>query len=106
MTDERVTSLYDLADAAYDATPIREMSARLGHVAVIDHNPRGGDKREFSPSEAVRYRERTSVERVNGYLHDNHGGRHVRVRGVAKVAAHLSFGLLVIAAKQLLKLVC
>jgi hypothetical protein len=105
MTDERVKSLYDLADAAYDAPAIRQMSARLGHVAIIDHNPRGGKKREFSPSEAVRYRERTSVERVNGYLHDNHGGRHVRVRGAAKVAAHLSFGLLVIAAQQLLKLV-
>ena len=106
MTNERVTSLYDLADAAYDAAAIRRMSARLGHVAVIDHNPRGGEKRAFSPSEALRYRERSSVERVNGYLHDNHGGRHVRVRGAAKVAAHLSFGLLVIAARQLLKLLC
>lgn len=106
MTDERVTSLYDLADAAYDASAIRQMSARLGHVALIDHNPRRGEKREFSPSEAVRYRERSSAERVNSYLHDNHGGRHVRVRGAAKVAAHLSFGLLVIAAQQLLKLLC
>lgn len=106
MTAERVTSLYDLADAAYDATPIRQMSARLGHVALIDHNPRGGEKHAFSPSEAVRYRERSSVERVNSHLHDNHGGRHVRVRGAAKVAAHLSYGLLVIAAEQLLKLLC
>ena len=32
------------------------------------------------------------------------GGRHVRVRGGVKVAAHLSFGLLVIAAEQLLRL--
>jgi hypothetical protein len=39
-------------------------------------------------------------------LHDSHGGRHVRVRGVAKVSAHLSFGLLVIAAEQLLNLIC
>jgi len=105
MTDGRLTSLYDLADAAYDAAAIRQMCARLGHVAIIDHNPRGGKKREFSALEAVRYRERSSAERVNSYLHDNHGGRHVRVRGAAKVAAHLSFGLLVIAAEQLLKLV-
>jgi len=100
----RVTNLYDLADAAYDAAAIREMSARLGHVAIIDHNQRRGEKREFSPAEAVRYRERSSAERVNSHLHDNHGGRHVRVRGAAKVAVHLSFGLLVIAAEQLITL--
>ena len=106
MSAERVTSLYDLADAAYDAKAIREMSARLGHVALIDHNPRKGEKREFAPAEAVRYRERSAAERVFSHLHDNHGGRHVRVRGAAKVAAHLSFGLLVIAAEQLIKMLC
>ena len=105
MTAGRVTSLYDLADAAYDAKEIREMSERLGHVAIIDRNPRRGDKLEFTPAEAVRYRERSTAERVNSHLHDSHGGRHVRVRGAVKVAAHLSFGLLVIAAEQLLKLV-
>jgi hypothetical protein len=101
-----VITLYDLADAAYDAKEIRQMSQRLGHVAIIDHNPRRGEKREFSPAEAIRYRQRSSAERVNSHLHDNHGGRHVRVRGAAKVAAHLSFGLLVIAAEQLLTMLC
>jgi len=104
MTAERVTSLYDLADSAYDAGAIREMSERLGHVPIIDHNPRGGEKRPFEPHQAERYKQRNSVERVNSHLHDSHGGRHVRVRGAAKVACHLSFGLLVIAAEQLLKL--
>jgi len=104
MSAERVTSLYDLADAAYDAKEIREMSERLGHVPLIDHNPRRGEKREFAPAQAVRYRERNAAERVNSNLHDNHGGRHVRVRGATKVAAHLSFGLLAIAAGQLLRL--
>ena len=106
MSAQRVTSLYDLADAAYDAKEIREMCERLGHVALIDHNPRRGEKRQFAPAQAIRYRQRSSAERVNSHLHDNHGGRHVRVRGAAKVAAHLSFGLLVIAAEQLLRLVC
>jgi len=106
MSAQRVTSLYDLADAAYDAAPIRQMSARLGHVAIIDHNPRRGEKQEFPPAQAVRYHQRSSAERVNSHLHDNHGGRHVRVRGAIKVAAHLSFGLLVIAAEQLLAMVC
>ena len=106
MSARRVTSLYDLADAAYDAKEVRALSARLGHVALIDHNPRRGEKREFAPAEAVRYRERSAAERVNSHLHDNHGGRCVRVRGAVKVAAHLSFGLLVIAAEQLLKMLC
>lgn len=106
MSAERVISLYDLADAAYDADPIRQMSDRLGHVAIIDHNPRRGEKKEFSPAQAIRYRQRSSAERVNSHLHDNHGGRHVRVRGPVKVAAHLSFGLLVIAAEQLLTMLC
>jgi len=104
LTAARVASLYDLADAAYDAKEIREMSARLGHVALIDHNPRGGEKREFAPAEKVRYRERSAAERLNSHLKDEHGGRHVRVRGVVKVVAHLAFGILVIAAEQLLKL--
>ena len=106
MSAQRVTNLYDLADAAYDAAAIREMSARLGHVALIDQNPRRGEKREFTPAEAARYRERSTAERVNSHLHDNHGGRHVRVRGAMKVAVHLSFGLLVIAAEQLITMLC
>jgi hypothetical protein len=106
MSAERVTSLYDLGDAAYDAKEIRERSARLGHVALIDPNPRRGEKRPFAPAEAIRYRERSTAERVFSHLHDNRGGRHVRVRGAAKVAAHLSFGLPVIAAEQLLTPIC
>ena len=94
----------NLADAAYDAKDLRDMSERLGHVPIIDSNPRRGEKVEFSPAEAVRYRERSSVERVNSHLHDEHGGRHVRVRGPIKVAAHLAFGLLVIAAEQMLRM--
>lgn len=104
MSAGRVVSLYDLADSAYDAKEIRAMSARLGHVPIIDDNPGGGEKREFSPAEAVRYRERSAAERVNSHLHDEHGGRHVRVRGPVKVAAHLTFGLIVIAAEQMLRM--
>jgi hypothetical protein len=90
MSAARITNLYALSDAAYDAKEIREMSARLGHVAIIDHNPRRGEKIEFSPAEALRYNERSAVERVNSHLHEEHGGRHVRVRGPVKLAAHLA----------------
>jgi hypothetical protein len=71
---------------------------------VNGYNPRRGEKIEFSQAEARRYNERTAVERVNAHLHEEHGGRHVRVRGPVKVAAHLAFGLLVIAAEQMLKM--
>jgi hypothetical protein len=64
-----------------------------------------GEKIQFSPAEALRYNERSSVERVNSHLHEEHGGRHVRMRGPVKVAAHLAFGLLVIAAEQMLKMI-
>jgi hypothetical protein len=107
MSANRVISLYDLADSAYDAPAIREMSVRLGHVAIIDYNQRrGGEKREFTPAEKNRYKERSAAERLNSHLHDSHGGRHVRVRGSVKVVAHLSFGLLVIAAEQLFAMLC
>lgn len=106
MSATRVVNLYDLADAAYDAKEIRQMSRSLGHVPVIDRNRRrGGVEIGFDPAEARRYRERSAVERVNSHLHEKHGGRHVRVRGPAKVAAHLAFGLLVIAAEQILGLI-
>jgi len=86
MSAQRVTSFYDLADAAYDTKEIREMFARPGHVAIIDHNPRRGEKREFAPAEAVRYRDRSTAERVNSHLHDSHGGRHMRMRGEGRRA--------------------
>ncbi|MCY4590863.1 MAG: transposase [Alphaproteobacteria bacterium] len=40
MTAGRVVNLYDLMDAAYGATEIHPASQRLGHVPVIDTNPR------------------------------------------------------------------
>ena len=40
LSAERTTNLYDLMDAAYDAEPIRQHSRSLGHVPLIDTNPR------------------------------------------------------------------
>ena len=40
MSAEQTTNLYDLMDAAYDAEPIRQHSRSLGHVPLIDTNPR------------------------------------------------------------------
>jgi len=57
------------------------------------------------PVEDIRYGERSTAERVNGGLKDNHGGRTVWVRGAAKVMCHLMFGVLSFTALQLLRLV-
>ncbi len=101
-----VTSLYDLMDAAYDAPEIREFSKQLGHVPIIDYNKRNGIKPEFTPSEKIRYRERSTAERVNADLKDNFGGRTVRVKGNKKVFTHLMFGIIAITVKQLFNMLC
>ena len=106
-------------DAAYDAREIRAHSRSLGHVPIIDINTRRNtalkDERTAEARrrtllgvqlpEDVRYHERTAVERVNGRLKDEFGGRHVRVRGPAKVMCHCMFGVLALTADQLMRLV-
>jgi len=101
---ERVTNLYDLMDAAYCSTELRAHSRSLNHVPLIDHNPRRGEKIPFAPAEAVRYNERSAAERTNARLKDEFGGNTVMVRGAPKVMAHLMFGLLSLAADQLMRL--
>jgi len=119
MTAARVTSLYDLMDSAYDAAQIKQNSRSLGHVPIIDVNPRANQalKEEltaeakrlrvigFQMPETTRYHQRTASERVNGRLKDEFGGRKVRVRGHAKVFCHLMFGMLALTVDQLLRFV-
>ena len=119
LSAERTTSLYDLMDAAYDAEEIRQHSRSLGHVPLIDINPRGNKALQeeleaeaqrlkrigFSLPENIRFYQRTSSERVNARLKDEFGGRHVRVRGAAKVMCHCMFGVLALTADQLLRLI-
>ena len=72
-------------DAGYCSFELQQYSRGLGHVSLIDHNPRQGGKEEFEPSDAERYKIRRTVERTNGRLKDEFGGRHVLVQGVQKV---------------------
>jgi len=105
LTAARVTSLYDLMDSAYDSDLIRQHSHELGHVPIIESQARRfKPARPMLPHEADRFRERTTVERVNARLKDEFGGRHVRVRGAVKVMAHLMFGILVLTVDQILRL--
>jgi len=97
---------YDLADSAYDAPEIHAFSRSLGHVPVIDPNQRRGATTELDPAKKIRFRRRTVVERTNSEIKDNYGGRHIRVKGPAKVFCHLMFGLLAITVKQLFNMLC
>jgi transposase len=119
MTSQRVTNLYDLMDSAYDAPQIHDYSRQLGHVPLIVIHPRrdkalkeelaNESKRRkvanYQTAEEQRYNERGTVERVNGRLKDEFGGRMVRVCGHAKVMCHLMFGILALTADQLLSFV-
>jgi len=116
ISNERVTNLYDLMDSAYDAPQIHEVSRQLGHIPLIDKHPRRDAelKAELKAeskrcrivghqvAETVRYKERSTVERVNGRLKDEFGGRVVRVKGAAKVMCHLMFGILALTGNQMI----
>ncbi len=101
MSSERATIFYDLADSAYDAPEIKEFSQKLGHVPIIDPNPRRGELIPLAPARKLRYNERSTVERSNSDLKDNYGGRNIRVKGHWKVLCHLMFGIIAITVKQL-----
>lgn len=130
ITAQRVTSLYAVMDAAYNAAAIRAHCQALGQVPLIDpvhrsvpiphrtqqDSLRGYDKRRklpkttagkiprFTTAQEERYKIRSMSERVNGRLKDEFGGRTTRVRGAAKVMAHLMFGILALTVDQLLRL--
>jgi hypothetical protein len=96
---------------------MRQHSQSLGHVALIDENPRTkvrkaevaeAQKRRrtagYPLAEDIHYNERSTLERVNGRLKDEFNGRMVRVKGHSKVMAHLMFGIIVLSIDQLMKL--
>lgn len=118
-TATKVNSFYDLMDSAYDCPQIIQHSKSLGHTPIIDRNVRRNvlakadlEKESLAQQtinwtfpEKIRYNQRSSAERVNSRLKDEFGARMVRVRGPAKVACHLMFGILALTADTLLNLV-
>lgn len=118
MTSKRVRYFYDLMDSAYDADPIHAHSRKLKHVPIIAPHPRRGTKQpselpkifpvqptpQLTWAQQDRYKERTMIERVNARLKDEFGANQIRVRGPAKVMAHLMFGVLALTVDQLLRL--
>lgn len=119
LTSSRIVNCYDLMDAAYYVPDIIAHSQELGHVPLIDKNPRRNkemqlEKEEeakarrtlnFHFPEEIRYNARSTAERTNARLKDEFGARKVRVKGHLKVSCHLMLGVLVLAADQILKIV-
>ncbi len=118
MTAARVDSLYDLMDSAYDAPEIKAHSRALGHVPLIEPNPRTAAGKENLTAESKRqkriglrtaehhrYQLRAAAERVFGNFKDNFAGRMIRLRGPDKVTCHIMFALTALAAIQIMRLV-
>jgi len=119
ITGEKITNCYDLMDAAYDVPDIIEHSQSLGHVPLIDKNPRRNKELKKALveeslarkilnlvfPETLRYNARSTAERTNSRLKDEFGACKIRVRGHVKVACHLLFGVLTLAADQLIQLI-
>ena len=119
LTAEKLIVLYELMDSAYDVPDIIEYIRSLGHVPLVDKNPRRNKELQksiedeakarktlnWAPPEERRYDVRTTAERANSRLKDEFGACKVRVRGHIKVSCHLMFGVLVLAADQLMRLV-
>jgi len=120
---QKVTYLYDLADAAYDTTIIRNYSQKQNHRPIIDINPKNSKKlkaqialaksekkilqplRLYNNSDDLHYNQRGSVERVNAYLKDSYGCSKIYYKGAQKVASVLAFAVLSVCITQSLKLV-
>ena len=105
LTSRKVTYLYDLMDAAYDAKRIAETSREFGHVPITDKNSRGQDVVPMAPHEAERYKIRSTAERANSRLKEDFGASNVMVKGHSKVTLHLMFGVVALFADQLLRLI-
>ncbi|MDX2149141.1 MAG: transposase [Bryobacteraceae bacterium] len=118
LTSQRVTYCYDLMDAAYDADELLAESRSLNHVPIVGRNARRGSRGTTEcpkafPAKAApaldwaqqeRYKLRTMSERVNARLKDEFGAGQIRVRGHAKVMAHLMFGVLALTVDQWLRM--
>jgi hypothetical protein len=111
-----VTHCYDLIDAAYDSPLIKQQGESLGHVPLIDENPRskvrkaeikdeqqGRCRTGYKTAKDIRYNERSTVEGVNGRLKDDFDVKMVRVKGHAKVMSHLMFGVTPLTVEQLMR---
>jgi hypothetical protein len=102
----RVTfACYHLMDKAYVGELIVRTCQALGQAAIVPSKaPKGGEAIPLDPARARRFCNRTTAERFFSDLKDNHGGRHLFVKGGEKVHAHLMMGVLAIFGLRILGL--
>jgi Transposase DDE domain/Transposase domain (DUF772) len=118
LTNSRLNNLYDLMDSAYYADAIISHSKSIGHVPIISVAAKNTASKQkqiqekkaqksinWQPPEKKRHKKRICIERTNARVKDEFGANHLRVKGHAKVFAHLMFGILALTANQLLKLI-
>lgn len=104
LTERKVTHLYSIMDAAYDAQTIRDFIEAKGRVALIDGNKRRADAAHpFDPAQQQRFNTRSTVERANSHLKDWFFSGKVYVRGIRKVRCHLMCGVVCLAAVKILQ---
>ena len=96
-----------VVDSHLTSTPKSDKNARRNKELKIklEDELKACRNAGYKTAKAIRYNERSTVERVNGRLKDEFNGRMVRVRGPKKVMCHLMFGILALTADQLLKFV-
>lgn len=105
MVTQRVGQVfYNLFDAGYQGQPILRVSESFGQVPIVAPKKVKKDVSliPLTPDRAKRFESRTTVERFNSDLKENHGGSFIFVRGKPKVHAHLMFGVLSIFGLRLL----
>ncbi len=117
MTAERVDHCHGLMDADCDSRETGPRARLAGRVPVIGTDPRRDAELRERPAtgararrsaghdrhDRARHRQRSSGGRVNSALKDSYGGRHGRVRGHARVACHLFFGVPALTVHQLMR---
>lgn len=104
MTERKVTHLYSLMDAAYDAPQIRTYITERGRVDLIDFNKRRKSTiKVMSPSEKERYKIRSTVERSYSHLKDCFIPSQLYVKGYKKVNCVLMTAVLCLSAVKILQ---
>ncbi|MDA3849991.1 MAG: transposase [Spirochaetaceae bacterium] len=104
MTERKVTHLYSLMDAAYDAPQIRFYIQSKGRVDLIDFNKRKTKElRIMSDHEKQRYKIRSTVERANSHLRDWFIPDKIYVKGYKKVNCTLMTAVVCLSAVKILQ---
>lgn len=103
LTEQKVTFLYSLMDAGYDAAAIDKFIRGKGRIPIIAPNMRKNKNRApLDPAKKERFKIRTTVERSNSDLKDNYIPKAIYVKGFRKVSFVLMSAVLCLASVKYL----